>query len=78
MAQLTACDNCEKTTKDDRLWWRLDMDDAYRLTEFGWPEPPYQFCSWKCVAEYAAKREQAAGANRRGVGYRGRAEASDG
>jgi hypothetical protein len=59
MAQLTACDNCEKTTKDDRLWWRLDMEDTYRLQEIGWPDPPYQFCSWACVAAYAAKRAKA-------------------
>jgi hypothetical protein len=57
MANLTACDNCEKTTRDPYGWWRLDSEGV--IVRFGEAEPPYTFCSLRCVAAFAERETPA-------------------
>jgi hypothetical protein len=59
MAQLTSCDQCGKTTRDAErdMWWSVEPMGTLYPQPLNVPPPPYTFCCWRCVADYATQRQ---------------------
>jgi len=57
IAHLT-CDNCGKQQTGPGIvgWWQLDAHpDGLDTFPFNQHRPPFDLCSWKCLATYALK-----------------------